>query len=196
MDLAYYPEEKGPYNKSSNAEFAQDTKAHWVGIMRAINTTNFEQSNVEFIEFWLLDTFSDLAGEDQDLGALTFHLGNISEDILKDGRKQFENGLPGATDNSPVFNTPWGKVPASQSLLYTFNTIPEDRLLQDVGLDGLGDGEERSVYPDGPPEDPAGDNYEYFVAAEGNVLERYKNYNGTDGNSPDFFFQFRPREYQ
>ena len=64
LDLAYYPEEKGPYNKSGNAEFAQDTKAHWGGIMRAINTTNFEQSNVEFIEFWLLDTFSDLTDED------------------------------------------------------------------------------------------------------------------------------------
>ena len=64
--------------------------------MRSINATNFEQSNVEFIEFWLLDTFTELETPDQDLGSLIFHLGNISEDVLKDGRKQYENGLPGS----------------------------------------------------------------------------------------------------
>ena len=79
--------------------------------MRPINSTNFEQSNVEFIEFWLLDTFSELETQEDDLGDLYFHLGNISEDILKDGRKQFENGLPGNTGQNLVYSTPWGKFP-------------------------------------------------------------------------------------
>jgi len=31
--------------------------------------------------------------------------------------------------------------------------------------------------------DPAGDDYTYFANTTGGVLDRYKNYNGTDGNS-------------
>ena len=184
LDLAFYPREKGPYNNSEETEFVQAPDENWAGITRPIAATNFEQSNVEFIEFWLLDTFNELNGEENDLGELVFHLGNISEDILKDGRKQYENGLPGADETSLVFNTDWGVVPATQSLLYAFNTNAEDRPLQDVGLDGLSDSDEAQIYTNGPAEDPAGDNYEYFVSAQGGILDRYKNYNGTDGNSP------------
>ena len=184
LDLAYYPTEKGPYNNSTAADFSQVPEDNWAGITRALAATNFEQSNVEFIEFWLLDTFTELEGQENDLGELVFHLGNISEDILKDGRKQYENGLPGSDDSSLIYNTEWGKVPATQSLLYTFNTLPEDRPLQDVGLDGLTDAEEAAIYTNGPAEDPAGDNYSYFLARQGSILERYKHYNGTDGNSP------------
>lgn len=184
LDLAYYPSERGPYNNSTAADFAQQPQENWAGITRPIAATNFEQSNVEFIEFWLLDTFDQLEGKNNDLGELVFHLGNISEDILKDGRKQYENGLPGSDESVLVYNTEWGEVPATQSLLYAFNTVPEDRPLQDVGLDGLSDSQEAAIYTNGPTEDPAGDNYTYFLAADGGVLERYKNYNGTEGNSP------------
>ena len=187
LDLAYYPEEKGPYNNVTEDEFKKDRAENWAGIMRPINATNFEQSNVEFIEFWLLDTFSELSTMEDDLGELYFHLGNISEDILKDGRKQFENGLPGPNSQFLAHETSWGKVPSTQSLLYAFNTIPEDREAQDVGLDGLDDIEEGLVYTNGAKEDPAGDNYQFFVSAKGGVLERYKNYNGTQGNSPVAF---------
>ena len=187
FDLAYYPQEKGPYNNAPENQFLSSVSENWAGIMRPITSTNFEQSNVEFIEFWLLDTFTELDTPEQDLGSLVFHLGNISEDILRDGRKQFENGLPGANDLSPTYSTPWGKVPASQSLLYAFNTISEDRILQDVGLDGLSDEEEKLIYTNGPDEDPGGDNYQYFVSAQGNILDRYKYYNGTDGNAPIAF---------
>ena len=186
LDLAYFPEEKGPYNNQENQQFSQQLEQNWAGIMRPINATNFEQSNVEFIEFWLLDTFNELTSTNDALGELVIHLGNISEDILKDGRKQFENGLPG-TEPTSVQNTNWGKTPSSQSLLYAFNTVEEDRLLQDVGLDGLNDEEERLVYSNGPANDPAGDNYEYFLQAQGGIIDRYKNYNGTDGNSPIAF---------
>ena len=187
LDLAYFPEEKGPYNNVTEDEFKKDLAENWAGIMRPINATNFEQSNVEFIEFWLLDTFSELSTMEDDLGELYLHLGNISEDILKDGRKQFENGLPGPNSQFLAHETSWGMVPSTQSLLYAFNTIPEDREAQDVGLDGLDDIEEGLVYTNGPKEDPAGDNYQFFVSAKGGVLERYKNYNGTQGNSPVAF---------
>ena len=187
LDLAYYPDEKGPYNNVTDDEFKKDRAENWAGIMRPINATNFEQSNVEFIEFWLLDTFGDLSTMEDDLGELYFHLGNISEDILKDGRKQFENGLPGPNSQFLAHETSWGMVPSTQSLLYAFNTIPEDRETQDVGLDGLDDIEEGFVYTNGAREDPAGDNYQFFVSAKGGVLERYKNYNGTQGNSPIAF---------
>ena len=187
LDLAYYPDEKGPYNNVTEDEFKKDRAENWAGIMRPINATNFEQSNVEFIEFWLLDTFSELSTMEDDLGELYLHLGNISEDILKDGRKQFENGLPGPNSQFLAHETSWGMVPSTQSLLYAFNTIPEDREAQDVGLDGLDDIEEGLVYTNGPKEDPAGDNYQFFVSAKGGVLERYKNYNGTQGNSPVAF---------
>jgi cell surface protein SprA len=184
LDLAYYPQERGAYNNATQEAFEQDISENWAGIMRPINATNFEQSNVEFIEFWLLDTFNELEAEADELGSLYFHLGNISEDILKDGRKQFENGLPGLNGQNLIHETQWGKVPSTQSLLYAFNTLPEDRKQQDLGFDGLDDEQEQQVYTNGPKEDPAGDNYRFFVAAEGGVLDRYKNYNGTQGNSP------------
>lgn len=187
LDLAYYPDEKGPYNNVTEEEFEKDTAENWAGIMRPINATNFEQSNVEFIEFWLLDTFNEIQTEEDDLGELYFHLGNISEDILRDGRKQFENGLPGSNAQNLVYETAWGKVPSTQSLLYAFNTVQEDRELQDVGFDGLDDTQERTIYTNGPIEDPAGDNYQFFVSANGGILERYKSYNGTQGNSPVAF---------
>ena len=184
FDLAFYPQEKGPYNNSNDELFKANLSDNWGAIMRPINSTNFEQSNVEFIQFWLLDTFSEMTDNQDELGELIFHLGNISEDILKDGRKQYENGLPGSDEQNLVQTTSWGKVPSTQSLLYAFNTNGEDRNLQDLGLDGLNDLEEKNIYNNGPDEDPAGDNYKYFISAEGDILNRYKNYNGTQGNSP------------
>ena len=184
LDLAYYPKERGPYNNAPESQFKADSKMNWAGITRALNATNFEQSNVEFIEFWLLDTFSDKISSKDNLGELVFHLGNISEDILKDGRKQFENGLPSASELNPTYETPWGRVPAAQSLVYAFNTNNEDRELQDVGLDGLNDEEEAAIYTNGPSNDPAGDNYQYYLQAEGGILDRYKNYNGFENNTP------------
>ena len=184
LDLAYYPKERGPYNNAPQNQFLANTKEHWAGITRALNATNFEQSNVEFIEFWLLDTFSNKETSTDELGELIFHLGNVSEDILRDGRKQFENGLPSANESTPTYQTPWGRVPATQSLVYAFNSVENDRLLQDVGLDGLSDQEEASIFTNGPPSDPAGDNYEYYLQSDGGILERYKNYNGFENNTP------------
>ena len=194
FDLSYYPTERGPYNynplaAASNGFSAAQASENFGGVMRAINSTNFEQANVEYIQFWVLDPYYD-PGNPQaqasagNSGKLYFNLGSISEDILKDGRKQYENGL--GADQILVNPAPiWGNVPASQSLIYAFDTDPANRARQDVGLDGLNDEEEASRFPAFAGQaDPSQDNYEYYLTAEGNVLERYKNYNGTQGNSP------------
>jgi cell surface protein SprA len=182
FDLAYYPAERGPYNNAPS--FGASPEDNWAGITRPMTTTDFAQSNVEYIEFWLLDTFSDQASTSNDLGELVFHLGNISEDVLKDGRKQYENGLPTEGQTAATYNTSWGITPVTQSLVYAFDADGQNRALQDVGLDGLTDDEERLIYTNGPTEDPAGDNYTYFGQGSGSILDRYKNYNGTQGNSP------------
>lgn len=188
LDLNYNPENRGQYNYSPDAIGGSpllNPASNYGGVTRQLTTTDFERSNVEYIEFWLMDPFiyDETAGNSG--GTLTFNLGNISEDVLKDGRKQYENGLPedGSTDNT--IPTAYGKVPTSQSLIYVFDTEGEERTNQDIGYDGLNDTEEASQFPNfADLEDPAGDNYQYFLQAEGNIVERYNNYNGTQGNSP------------
>ncbi len=52
--------------------------------MRAINTTNFEQGNVEYIQFWVLDPYVGKGNiSPSNSGKLYFNLGEISEDVLK-----------------------------------------------------------------------------------------------------------------
>ena len=182
LDLSYYPQERGPYNNSPNYDTLP--KENFGGIMRPINTTNFEQGNVEYIQFWVLDPYVGKGNTTPtNTGKLYFNLGEISEDILKDGRKQYENGL--GPDQILVNPRPiWGDVPASQSLIYAFDANAANRANQDVGLDGLKNEQEAAVYNNyASDKDPAADDYRFFSNAEGNVLNRYKNYNGTDGNS-------------
>lgn len=184
LDLAFYPDELGPYNNSPENSFVSKPEENWAGITRSMASTNFEQSNVEFIEFWLLDTFEFSRAIGDDIGTLAIHLGNISEDVLKDGRKQYENGLPGADGTALTTSSSWGITPSGQSLVYAFDAETTNRSLQDVGLDGLPDSKESTIYNNGPSNDPARDNYQYFLDASGGILERYKNYNGLEGNSP------------
>ncbi|WP_394747326.1 T9SS outer membrane translocon Sov/SprA [Spongiimicrobium salis] len=181
LDIAYYPNQKGPYNNSTtfNTETPDDK---WGGIMRPLSSTNFEQSNVEFVQFWVLDPYVD--GSATSSGELVINLGNISEDILKDGRKQYENGLPGVASNDLTAPSSWGQVPSTQSLVYAFDVDEASRALQDVGFDGLNDTEEAAIYTSNPGDDPALDNYQYYLNREGGILERYLDFNNTEGNSP------------
>ena len=188
LDLAYYPNLKGPYNANPNFSTGRPEEK-WGGIMRALSSTDFEQSNVEYVQFWVMDPYVD--GITTGPGDLVINFGNISEDILPDGRKQYENGLPlNPESNDLTYKTAWGKVPATQSLVYAFDTDENSRKKQDVGFDGLDDAEEASyvfeggISYNGPAEDPALDNYEYFLNREGSILERYLNFNNPDGNSP------------
>ena len=182
LDLSFYPSERGPYN--NNSSFSANPTTNFGGIMRSLNSTNFEQGNVEYIQFWVLDPYVGTGGIPQaNTGKIYFNLGEVSEDVLKDGRKQYENGL--GPDQIVVNPRPlWGDVPASQSLIYAFDNNVDNRTNQDVGLDGLNNAKEASVYTNFASEaDPAGDDYTYYLNASGNILERYKKYNGVDGNS-------------
>ncbi len=182
LDLTYFPSERGPYN--NNSSFNLTPKENYGGIMRSLNSTNFEQGNVEFIQFWVLDPYvGNGSATATNTGKIYFNLGEISEDILKDGRKQYENGL--GPDQVLVNPRPiWGDVPASQSLIYAFDADANNRKNQDVGLDGLSNSGEASVYNNFAGEaDPAADDYTYYLNTSGGIKERYKNYNGVDGNS-------------
>nr|WP_236636904.1 cell surface protein SprA [Sinomicrobium sp. N-1-3-6] len=184
LDLAYYPRRKGPYNNSPASDFENlPPEDRWGGIMRGLSSTNFEQGNVEYIQFWVMDPYVE-GMADSGQGELVFNLGNISEDILKDGKKQYENGLPGVGSTELVSNTSWGKVPSAQSLVYAFDADTGNRALQDVGLDGMDDASESAVFTNNAGPDPALDNYEYYLSAGGSILDRYLNYNNTQGNSP------------
>jgi cell surface protein SprA len=188
FDLNYYPSERGPYNfkVNTNRDNLLKPQENFGSIMRPINSTNFEQGNVEYIQFWMMDPFKDGQVPTTNEGKLFINLGQISEDVLRDGRKQYENGLPesGGVQNST--STVWGEIPISQSLIYAFDTNQGNRSVQDVGFDGLNDAGEATKFPAAfsAEVDPAGDNYKFFLDATGSVLERYKNYNGLEKNSP------------
>ena len=182
LDLSYYPADRGPYNNSTN--YSASPKDNFGGIMRSLNSTNFEQGNVEYIQFWALDPYVGAGSSSlTNTGKIYFNLGEISEDVLKDGRKQFENGL--GPDQIMVSPQPiWGNVPASQSLIYAFDTNADNRKNQDIGLDGLSDANEGATYTNYASEkDPAADDYTYYLNTSGGIVDRYKNYNGVEGNS-------------
>lgn len=188
LDLAYYPQERGPYNFDPNTanNTINNPQESWGGIMRQLTSTDFEQQNVEYIEFWMQDPF--LENPSNPGGKLVFNLGNISEDVIKDGKKQYENGLPKDGNIDLLTPTDWGTVvPLNQSLVYAFDSTGDERTNQDVGYDGYDDAEEISRFGANFGPDPSRDNYTYFLNAEGNIFDRYKNYNGVQGNTPDSF---------
>lgn len=212
LNLAYYPNERGPYNFNPNLQAdgtLPNPESHWGGMMRKIESSDFETSNVEYIEFWMLDPFIYTRKEgtaSQYGGDLYFNLGEVSEDVLRDGKKFYESGMP--VDGSAAYTTTqWGKVPNQATVTYAFATTNGSRALQDVGYNGLTDTEERtfSSYQDFLTQiqgkvsaavwdsiynDPAGDDYHYFRGSDydnmkASILRRYKYINNPQGNSPD-----------
>jgi len=205
LDVAYYPTVRGPYNYRTTG-FNRDgallnPRNNWAGFQRKIETNDFEALNIGFIEFWVMDPFiykPNSAG-----GDLYFNLGNISEDILKDGRKSLENGLPANDDPSKYEETSWGRVPKLQPVVQAFDNSPDARKAQDVGLDGLSNENERTKFAAAIntiksqlspaaasliDADPSSDDYAYFRGPaldqiNAGILKRYEKYNGTEGNS-------------
>ncbi|MDB2633472.1 cell surface protein SprA [Flavobacteriaceae bacterium] len=209
LDLAYFPSERGPYNFEQPADISNPSRLEnpedrWAGIMRPLTTNNFEQANVEYIQFWVMDPYINYSITNseglpsginpQDLqnqvGDLYINLGNISEDILKDNRKMYENGLPEDELSTNTTETIWGKVPTNPSIIYAFNEEDNSRIIQDLGLDGLNDTEEREKYPElASLDDPASDNFKYYRGGDlddldASIISRYKFFNNTQGNSP------------
>lgn len=216
LNLSYYPTERGPYNLDAVNINDQgellNPESRWGGIMRKMDNTNFEQANIEYVQFWMMNPFLDPENPNYDGGDLYLNFGEISEDILKDGLKSYENGIPYDGNDQFLTETVWGRVSKQNSLTYAFDNNAGARLVQDVGLDGLKNDEEfhfdsYSNYLDqlrnklapsaiermqadqfSPFNDPAGDNYHFYRGYDYDeerlsILERYKHYNGVEGNS-------------
>ena len=216
LNLSFYPKERGPYNLDAefvdNNGYLLNPEKRWGGIMRKLDNTDFEQSNIEYIQFWMLDPFMDETNPNRDGGYLYFNLGEVSEDILKDGLKSYENGIGDKVDPGYIKETSWGKVSTQTSLTNSFDVSNGSRLSQDVGLNGLSNDEEKTfpVYKQfltklrsklspeaisrmeqdqfSPLNDPATDNYHFYRGYDYDeqrmgILDRYKHYNGTEGNS-------------
>lgn len=216
FDLAYYPTDKGPYNYDATGITPtgklQNPKQRWGGLMRNIDQPDFETANIEFIEFWMQDPFIKAPLTNPNIesstgGKLYFNLGNISEDVLKDGKRFYENGLPTPNAPSPVENSNWGRVPLNPvQVTNAFSNDPNDRQYQDVGFDGLDDTAEankRSAYLQQIAAtlgtgsiayqnallDASTDNYHYYRGDDYDqqglgILGRYKKFNNPQGNSP------------
>ena len=210
LDIAFYPRERGPYNYDTTSFWSKgldqdgylnDPESRWGGIMRKIDATDFDAANIEYIEFWLMDPFID--NPDSDGGKLYFNLGDISEDILRDGRKSYENGLPTSATVSNVDTTIWGRVPVLQSVVNAFSNEDNSRQYQDIGYDGLNSSDEQTFFSSYLNKiqsqvsseayqrifaDPSADDYSYFRSTDYDksntkVTERYKRYNNPEGNS-------------
>jgi cell surface protein SprA len=216
LDLAFYPSERGSnnydaapsaYSSGVNRDGTLNSpETRWGGIMRKIETSDFEAANVEYIEFWLMDPFAmdEELGVTNPGGDLYFNLGNVSEDILRDGRKSFEHGLPADGDITKTDATNWGRVSKQQSLVKAFDNSPQARANQDIGLDGLSSKDESAFFSDYinklgnivdatalgvATNDASSDDYHYFRGSDydgqkKDILERYKYFSRTEGNSP------------
>jgi cell surface protein SprA len=189
LDLAYNPTQRGMYNynpSASNSNTLPNPEQNFGGIMRGLQTTDFERANVQFIEFWVMDPYDaeNITQSTQNPGEIVLNLGSITEDISKDGRKQYENGLPDDGGFANTITSAFSKIPSEQSLVYAFDTQGEARTNQDVGFDGLNNTQEATQFPNfANLEDPSNDDYIYFLNRDGNIVERYENFNGSQGNN-------------
>ena len=210
LNLAYYPNERGPYNLDTDLDsdgHLNDPAKRWGGMQREIDTSDFETANVQYIEFWMLDPFIYTGTDTRYGGDLYINLGDVSEDVLKDGKKYYESGMPVSSSSTSYTETVWGRIPTESSVVYSFSTESNARQAQDIGLNGLSSEDERtfdayatylstvqglvsSTAYDSIYDDPAGDDYHYFRGtdfdnAQTSILDRYKRINMPEGNSPN-----------
>lgn len=231
LDVAYFPEERGMYNY--NPDLTPDGKLrnprkNFGSVMRATTSDiDFDNVNVENLTFWMMDPFgtgtdpryNKVRAHPDDRknkpnttgGKLFFNLGDISEDVTKDGRFNFENGLPFNDDpldrnnRTGVDSTAWGRVTRQQFVTNAFTNQSGARERQDVGFDGLGNREERRYfksYLDAVRQrvtdpvarqlieaDPSNDDFQFYIGEKADsakyVVARYKQYMGMENNSPE-----------
>lgn len=233
LDLAFYPGERGPYNYDVSAAASggyaagilpngrlASPESRWGGIMRRLETNDFQAANIEYVQFWMMDpfnddynsgTYPDMDNANMPSGEMYINLGNVSEDIIKDGKMCYENGIPSASGTNsvlPTIESNIGKSPLISPISNSFVNDPADRPFQDVGYDGFSNADETSKFTpfvsaigngsySGPDvqaaiSDPSSDDYHFFRGGdyddlsilEGNTLHRYKKYNNPEGNSP------------
>lgn len=221
LDIAYYPYERGPYNYNPDLTFDSDKNIvklndepnkNWAGITTAIRTeVDFDKANIEYVEFWMLDPFINNSERGRIIdgvfnnfnttgGKLIFHMGSISEDVIRDGRHGFENGLPPDGDLTTANETPWGFVTNRQYITNAFDNSTTARVNQDVGWDGIGNLNETTKYNEflaalNPAvqsivlNDPSADDFQFYFGNEldarnAKILERYKLFNGLENNTP------------
>lgn len=197
LDLSFYPNERGPYNydfQNTNGDGTlKNPNKRWGGIMRRLSETNLEESKINFLDFWLMDPFKENPGNQ---GELFINLGDISEDILKDGKLFFENRI--VDDACKVDTSHWGFAPNYSTSNFAFDNDIIIREKQDIGFDGMSDAIEQgflaSFLNNIQPilnstsysylaNDPSSDNFIYHQDASGDVFQRYKNINCPEGNS-------------
>ncbi|MCO6486356.1 MAG: cell surface protein SprA [Saprospiraceae bacterium] len=211
LDLRYYPEVRGPYNFDlpNGTDYSdgilpngllRSPEKRWGGIMRDLTTTDWEQANIGYVEMWMLSPF--LNGNDGNPGKLVINIGNVSEDILRDGRKAFEQGLPTNRNPTSVDTTSWGRIPANRQINVALDPDPEGQRQQDLGLDGLDNPGELAVFQDildqyrgylqaqvmaAIEADPSNDDYIAYRDSQfgnsSNIFDRYRGFNGLEGNS-------------
>lgn len=217
FEMAFFPQERGMYNYNPNLNqdgLLPNPRLNYGGVTRAITTeVDFDRTNIEYIEFWMMDPF--LPGENGRVldgifnqnnttgGKLFLNLGDISEDVMRDGSHSFENGLPADGDPASTNQNEWGRITRQQFLIPAFDNSPASRVNQDVGLDGLKNEDEvnyfRSRFLDrlnvspavrnAIEQDVSADAFQYYLDSrfdqnDVKILERYKKFNGTEGNTP------------
>ena len=227
LDIAYFPSERGMYNYNPDLTAdgrLKNPRKNFGAITRPIaSDVDFDNANVENLEFWIMDPFktgpngvirdgSANPTNNRTGGKLIFNLGEISEDVVKNGRYDFENGLPtapkipGQGQDANVAQSAWGYATRSQFIINAFSNEPGARAKQDVGLDGLSNAEERDFFKDTYlnrltglttaarqqiEADPSGDDFAFYFSAKADsanekIVQRYKKYMGMENNTPEF----------
>ncbi|MDR1897550.1 MAG: cell surface protein SprA [Prevotellaceae bacterium] len=206
LNLNFYPNERGPYNYDhaniDNNGHLRNPKNRWGGIMRALPITDLETANYDYIEFWLMDPFTYQSKSEG--GDFYINLGTVSEDILRDGYKAHEQGIPYPMDTTKMVKTAWGYVPKNSSLVNTFDSDGNSRIAKDIGLDGINSELETLIFGDFLKNiqsiisnaaardkllhDPSSDDFVYYRdpvhdQRQATIMDRYKDFNNPEGNS-------------
>ncbi|RIV22632.1 cell surface protein SprA [Fibrisoma montanum] len=226
LDVSYFPSERGMYNYNPNLTTdgqLPNPRQNFGSVTRAVaSDIDFDNANVENITFWLMDPFVQgesgvVRGSPDDSkntnnttgGKLIFNLGDISEDVIKDGRYQFENGFPANGDTTGTNRqlgterTAWGRAPLQQFVTNAFQSGGREN--QDIGLDGLKNADEQTFFRDylntlrtrgvtgealnEIENDPSNDDFRFYLGEQADqqkyVVARYKRFMGMENNSPE-----------